>query len=146
MADGGGGRPPHGGGRDPHASPPASRRSEIVRAGFANVVLGLWLVASPFVLGYASGDPRWHDAVAGALIAVTAVTRLRVRPRIAGLAWVNVVIGAWVFAAAFWLAESAIASWNEAIVGALVAVLAAVAGSATESARRVRGSGVSRHG
>lgn len=122
--------------RDPHARPAVSWRTELTASGLVNVLLGLWLAVSPLVLGYTERDPGWHDALAGLAIAVIAATRLSTRPWVAALGWLNAALGIWLVAAASWLAESTVASWNEAIVGALVAIVAALAGSATEGARR----------
>jgi hypothetical protein len=123
-------------GRDPHAVPAASWRTEILGSGVLNVLLGVWLIASPIVLGYHGGDPGWHDAIIGAAIAVVAVARLITRPWRAWMGWLNAGLGLWLLAGVFWRAESAAASWNDAIVGALVAALGAVAAAATDEARR----------
>ena len=122
--------------RDPHARPAASWRTELRASGLVNVLLGLWLAVSPLVLGYTESDPARHDTLGGVAIAVIAATRLSTLPWVAALGWLNAALGMWLVAAALWLAESTVASWNEAIVGALVAIVAALAGSATESARR----------
>ena len=121
--------------RDPHALPRLSRRAEVRAAGTANLAIGLWLLVSPLVLDYGAGDPRVHDALAGAAIAVLAVTRLTTGWWSPALSWVNVLIGFWLVAAAFWLAESAAAAWNEAASGAVVAALASVSAWATTVAR-----------
>ena len=121
--------------RDPHAVPRLTRRTEIRAAGAANVLLGAWLIVSPFVLGYAPGDPALHDALAGAAVAVLAVSRLTAGWWRPALSWVNAFIGMWLVGAAFWRAESATASWNEALTGALVAALASVSAWATTAAR-----------
>lgn len=122
--------------RDPYAVPPASRRTEILASGALNVLLGGWLAASPIVLGYDAGDPRRHDILLGLAIATIAAVSVGRRPWRAWTGWLNAGLGLWLFAAAFWAAESAAAAWNEAIVGALVAALASIAASATEQAQR----------
>ena len=41
--------------------------------GWTNVVLGLWLVAAPFVLGYSGfARPRWNDVLVGLIVATLA--------------------------------------------------------------------------
>jgi hypothetical protein len=41
-----------------------------------NVIAGIWLIISPFVLGYGSGDAYWNPIVFGAIVAVVALARL----------------------------------------------------------------------
>lgn len=42
-----------------------------------NVLLGVWLVVSPWVLGIASAAARWNFVVVGALVVALAVYELR---------------------------------------------------------------------
>ncbi len=42
-----------------------------------NVVLGVWLAASPWVLGIASAAARWNFVVVGALVVALALYELR---------------------------------------------------------------------
>lgn len=123
-------------GRDGHPVPPAAWRTEILASGVLNVVLGIWLIASPVVLGYGAGDPALHDASVGAAIAAIALARLVTRPRRSWMGWLNAGLGLWLFAGALWRAESATASWNDAIAGALVVALGCIAAAATDEARR----------
>ena len=116
--------------------PPARRRTEILASGALNVLLGAWLAASPIVLGYGAGDPRRHDVLLGLAIATIAALRVGRRPWRASTGWLNAGLGLWLFAAAFWAAQSTTAAWNEAVVGGLVAALASIAASATEQAQR----------
>jgi SPW repeat len=91
----------------------------------ANLVLGLWLVISPWVLSYATETiPTGNAFMVGVIIAVAAAA--------AFIAfhtweeWVNVVLGAWLIVSPFALdyASHATILWNQLIVGALVAILA----------------------
>ncbi len=51
----------------------ALSRSPINRSvSFLNVLLGLWLIASPFVLGIAAAMVFWNSIVFGALIVIAA--------------------------------------------------------------------------
>src|SRR3954463_4384112 len=113
-------------------SPPpavAEPREEARTDAVLNVIAGIWLIVAPFVLGYGDGDPYWNDIVFGALIALVGVARVLSGTRYAWLSGLNMLFGAWVFAAAFWLDATARASWNDAIVGAIVFLLGAVAAS-----------------
>jgi hypothetical protein len=52
------------------------------------------------------------------------------------ISWLHVALGAGLVLSALWLAESATARGNEAIVGAIVVVLALLSGGAGDQARR----------
>ncbi len=98
-------------------------------AAAVNLVLGGWLIGSPFFVFFDPDvDAYWNPIACGLLIAVLSLTRL-----FSGAAWpgyVNAAIGGWLFASAFWLADTDQASWNNAISGALVAFLGVVSGLA----------------
>ena len=112
-----------------------SRREQIATVAGLNALAGIWLIIAPFVIGYGSGDPRWNDIVFGALIAVVGAARSLFALRQAWLSWLNMLFGAWVFAAAFWLDDTARAMWNDIIVGAIVFLLGLIAASLTRDAR-----------
>jgi hypothetical protein len=90
-----------------------------------NVVLGLWLIVSPWVLGYAMlTTPAWNAYVVGVVIAVAAVAAL--------LAfhtweeWVSVALGAWLVVSPWILGfvATTTALWNQIVVGVIVGGLA----------------------
>ena len=112
-------------------------RGGATAAGLLNLFVGLWLIASPFVLGYVAGDSRLNPMIVGALVAFLALTRIGAW-RVSWLSWVNVAAGAWLFASGFWLAESSVASWNAWIFGLAVIVLALVSIDASEEGRMRR--------
>jgi hypothetical protein len=96
-------------------------------------VLGLWLIAAPFVLGV-SGAGLWNAVVVGSLIALASgynwyltttdedVNRL--------VAYSAAVLGLWVIAAPFVFGVGTAAMWNDVIVGAIVASFAGYNGYA----------------
>jgi hypothetical protein len=91
----------------------------------ANAVLGLWLIASPWALQYATQQTAaWNAWIAGAVIAVAALAAVFAFQK--WEEWVNAALGAWLVAAPFVLgfaAQTAVA-WNQIVVGAVVAALA----------------------
>lgn len=121
--------------RPADARPPAGSnagwRETVAAISSLNLIAGIWLIIAPWVLGYTAGDPKWNDVVFGAIIAGLALLRtVGIRPT----AWasaVNMVIGAWLFASAFWLDSSTQATTNDIILGIVVFVLAAASMSAT---------------
>jgi hypothetical protein len=113
----------------------SSARDEAMGASGLNVIAGIWLIISPFVLGYGGGDAYWNPIVFGAIVAVVALARLGGAYRATWLAWLNMAIGVWLFISGFWLASTPRASWNEWILGVIVFVLGAWSAAAGEDAR-----------
>jgi hypothetical protein len=119
-------------GLPPAGAPPAgSWRDEVTGAATLNVLAGIWLIIAPFVLGYRDGDPYWNDIVFGAVVVLLAGARAFGAYRQAWMSWLNMLIGAWLFASAFWLDSSGRAAWNDVVLGIIVFVLGAVSASAT---------------
>ncbi len=90
-----------------------------------NLVLGLWLIASPWALGYAAETPpMWNAVILGILVGAAALIALfRV---MAWEEWVNLAFGAWLVVSPWILGFSGLAAamWNAVIVGIVVAALA----------------------
>ncbi len=92
-----------------------------------NLVLGVWLFISPWVLGYA-GVPAaaWDAWVFGVIVAATSVGALT--QFALWQEWVNVVIGIWLLISpwvlGFAVPEAQGAMWNFVVVGIGVGVLA----------------------
>jgi hypothetical protein len=93
------------------------------------VLLGLWLMAAPYVLGY--DEPASHsDHVLGPLIASFAAIALWEVTR--GLRWVNVLLALWLIAAPWALGFAMPALVNSVVVGLAVAGLSLVRGRVSE--------------
>jgi hypothetical protein len=107
--------------------PPNTNRKLIRIDSGWNVALGVWLVAAPFILGYASiTAPLWNDILVGLTIAILTGIRAFGALNQSALSWTNVALGVWLVAAPFILGYSGVAAalWNDLIVGLLVAILA----------------------
>ena len=122
-----------------HSVPPAEPRADW-RSGYLGAqgliaLLGLWLIASPFVLNYRSDDATWNPIACGVLMIIASAAGLTGVLSRAAAAVAVLGVAAWLFAGAFWLADSAIASWSEAAAGALAAFLA-IAGAAALTSRQ----------
>jgi hypothetical protein len=125
------------------AMAPNNRFQQARTASGANIVVGLWLVVSPWVFayGYADEMSTWNvtvnSVIVGALVAVFAFMRNRAPARGAGLSWINVALGVWMAATPFaYTYVTDPARMNSFIVGIVIAALALWSGSATTSARR----------
>ena len=69
----------------------------------------------------------------GAAIGLVGLARLSGLYRASWLSWINAAFGAWIFASAFWLNNSATAGWNDVILGAIVILLAVLSAGASEA-------------
>lgn len=117
------------------AMPPALAREEIAGASGLNVLAGIWLIISPFVLGYTGADATWNPIVFGAIVGLFALARAGGAYRAEWLSWLNMAIGVWLFISAFWLAHSSQASWNVGIMGVIVFILGGWSAAATDAGR-----------
>lgn len=92
-----------------------------------NGLLGLWLIAAPFVFGAASAS-LWNAVIVGAAIAVIGWydwNRTRNDEEVSsGAAGLNALLGLWMIAAPFVFAAGTAMLWNNVIVGAAVAIFA----------------------
>lgn len=52
-----------------------SWRDEVASASDLNVIAGIWLIISPFALGYGPRDSSWNPIVFGAVVGVLALVR-----------------------------------------------------------------------
>lgn len=107
-------------------------RTDIAATGGISFIVGIWLIVSPVVLDYGTGDAAWNPIVCGALVALlTLGLQLgRATPR-----WPSVgvmVVAAWLYVSGYLLASSALASWNAWAAGALLFFLSAVGLAARE--------------
>ena len=92
-------------------------------AQIINALLGIWLMASPGLLGY-SGTGRINDLIVGPIIATFAIIAVWEVTRAVGRA--NVALGAWLVIAPWMLGyeENIIATANEFVVGITIFALA----------------------
>lgn len=90
-----------------------------------NAVLGLWIVASPWVLGFAGEQTAaWNAWIVGVIVAVAAVAALVQFHR--WEEWVSAALGAWLIVSPWAFGVHAIQAlvWNQIGVGLAIAVLA----------------------
>lgn len=96
-----------------------------------NILAGIWLIISPFVLNYSSSGNKWQELVFGIIVAVLGVVRM-VAPQMSWASWINTLIGLWLIIAPWAIANTTVAArWSEVITGIIVAVLAYSSGATT---------------
>ncbi len=100
-----------------------------------NIVLGIWLLVSPWVFNYHSmgSGAQLNSVIVGALIAILAASRLASLRTSAGLSGLNVILALWTIASpwVYGYAASAGGVRDNVILGVVIAVLAIWSGSAT---------------
>jgi hypothetical protein len=86
---------------------------------FAIITLGVWLIASPFTLGYQDATMVWNDVASGLVIATLGT--LTLWPRFDLVRWALCFTGIWLLFAplVFWATDAG-AYANDTLVGALV--------------------------
>ena len=123
---------------------PHSARRQVQWTSGINLIVGIWLIFAPFVLGYAALQvAQWNDIILGILIALLAATRVSKPLRQPGISWTIVVLGFWLVIAPFVLgygaADLAVASTaqaNDVTVGLIVIVLGSWSALASRAAVR----------
>jgi hypothetical protein len=91
-----------------------------------NLLLGIALLISPFLMGFATGTPMTNALVGGVIIIAVAVMALVSFAQ--WEEWVNLVLGLWVLVSPWVLGFTgiAVAFQTHVVIGLAVAVLAAV--------------------
>lgn len=98
--------------------------SAIQSIGIINVILGAWLIVSPYILGYTSSAAKWNQTILGIVVLVLAGLRA-LAPRQQWLSFLNGLAAIWLIIAPWVLNYNrSVAYWNEVVVGIVVGVLA----------------------
>ncbi len=113
-------------GRAPLGGQQRVTRDNVLDAATLDLVAGVWLAISPWVLAYTATDARWNPIIFGAIVALLALVRIAMPARAGGLSAISAAIGVWMFIAGFWLADSVQAAWNDWMLGIIVFALAMI--------------------
>ncbi|HEY1377740.1 MAG TPA: SPW repeat protein [Gemmataceae bacterium] len=108
--------------RDAGRVPPAAW------ASWLNLILGLWMIISPFVVRYSiSPAATWNGVVLGILVAIAGV--VAAQSFSAAASWWNVAFGVWLIISPWLLrfADVRGAMTNNVICGAAVLILGLIA-------------------
>lgn len=98
-------------------------REKWLWTNFTVILLGVWLVSSPFTFSYTSAAMRWSDVASGLLLAVFAGLALWPRFDFIGR-WSVALVGIWLqFAPLVFWAPTAAAYLNDTLAGALAITL-----------------------
>ncbi len=99
----------------------ASRRPSGT-AEFVNILLGVWVAVSPFVLGLSRSAAIWNNVAVGVALVVVAVVGIWADEAFQGL---GVLLGAWLFESPFILGFSTAAFLANNTILAFVVIAAA---------------------
>jgi len=91
-------------------------------SGWVNIVLGIWVIISPFLLAFHSSKAVWNNVITGAVVGILALIRWGMRQP--GWSWLNLILGAWLVISPFVLFLSGAAMWNNVILGIIIAAFA----------------------
>lgn len=110
-----------------------SRQSPASSISGWNILLGCWVIISPFVLAYSNLlAPMWNDVATGAAIGLLALMRATAGDRSGSSSWLNVVLGIWLIISPWVLGFAGLVAplWNNIGSGVVVAVIAWASASA----------------
>ncbi len=113
-------------------------RDNVRLASGANILVAIWLFASPWVLIY-DGNAGWNSTIVAVAIAALAAMRGFGAYRASWLSWLNLLLGLWLVAAPWalnYVSDEARA--NSVIVGIIVAALALWSALTSEALRSTR--------
>lgn len=113
---------------------PSQQERQVTIASGLDVLAGLWLLLSAFVLN-APNSLAWSNAVAGAAVAILAAIRALGAYTQSWISWVNCILGVYVVFSPWLVSDARIdaAAWNTVITGVLIVVLAAWSALATHN-------------
>ncbi|MGB9475336.1 MAG: SPW repeat protein [Candidatus Udaeobacter sp.] len=94
-------------------------------ASWVNVLLGIWVLISPFMVQFARlPAAMWNNVIVGIVIALLALIRTST-PWQSGWSWANVILGIWMIISPFALGAMTTAIlWNNIILGIVIALVA----------------------
>jgi hypothetical protein len=84
-----------------------------------NVLLSLWLIISPFVLGFAGSTGMWDAIIVGVIVLVLAFIRYNNPAMPPLLSWINALLGIWLIISPFLFGMASVTTllWDYIIVG-----------------------------
>lgn len=100
------------------------RAGEIQALSGINFILGIWLIISPWIIGYVSASAKWDQVGIGIAVLILAAIR-EVAPSQHWASFLNGLVGVWALIAPIFLYFGRPAGyWNSIIVGIVIAILA----------------------
>lgn len=102
-------------------------RGQVITASGLDVLAGIWLIISPFVLGFQDiRNATSNDVIFGIIIVILAAIRFFGAYAVSSLSWIVALIGLWILVSPWVLAYfvNGTPLWNNIITGIVIIVLA----------------------
>jgi hypothetical protein len=95
-----------------------------VRTSWVNIILGIWVLISPFVLALTLPRAIWNNVILGIVVGILAIIRCIVRNQV-GWSWINALLGLWLIISPFVLNFASTAGLaNNVILGIIIGAFA----------------------
>jgi hypothetical protein len=111
-------------------------------ASGANILLGICLIASPWVFGCSGRSAFFNSVTVGTLVALLAAIRVASVRHSVCLSGINLLLGLWTIASPWYYEANNRALTNDVLIGVLIATFAIWSAIATDT-EQSRGSGAS---
>ncbi len=110
------------------------RREQVMTASGLDVLAGIWILISPFVLRFMPHQATTNNVILGIVIGILAAIRFSGAYGQSWLSWINVILGIWVLITPWVLRFSHFrtATTNNVIMGIIVIILAGWSALATD--------------
>lgn len=107
-------------------------REQARTASGLNVLAGIWLIISPYILGFAGTAAATNAIIVGIIVGVLALISASSPESATWLSWINIILGVWMIISPFILgfAGGAVVM-NSIILGIIVIALSAWSSGAT---------------
>lgn len=93
-------------------------------ASFINFLAGVWIIISPYTLGYSSmNSALMNNMTFGAIIAILALVRIANAKRYESLSWINTILGLWIIVSPFIIGYPTVVSQLDNVVAGLVVAI-----------------------
>ncbi len=109
---------------------------QVRTASGLNILFGLWLIISPFVLSFAGSTGMWDAVIVGVIGIVLAWIRYANPANAPVLSWINALLGVWLIISPFLFGMAGVTAllWDYIIVGIAFVVFGAWSALATPPA------------
>lgn len=101
-------------------------RQQIRTAGWLNFLAGVWLIMSPYILGFAGTAASTNAVIVGIIVGVLALVSIYSAESTMWASWISIILGVWMIISPFILGfTTGAVVMNSIILGIIVIALSA---------------------